>query len=514
VNAPRTGAIIVLVIGAAAGSGACATAANVTIVDMIPKAASWEEWNDSEPSIAVNSRDPRKIAVSAFTPSLVARLPHAKTLGDLITTVPTAPLFISIDNGISWALADMLPAGGPITRDITVRFSPRTGALFASMLRYDSSLSIARSRNPSSYGIMETLLSFDVHRGDDQPYIEVAPASATSDYLLLSSNVDEIYQPQSAQFYRFLDIGGAALRMTEPTHLDVREERVGDGPSIRAAVASDGKVYEAFFSWRSATKVPGADVSNVRADLVVLRDDLLGGEDPPFARLVEPSDHRRGIWAATNIPIAFKDVLGNQRIGSSLSIAVDPNHSDRVFVAWSDGDAKAYHLHVKRSDSAGEHWLALALPAVVRGTNPSIAVNASGVVALLFQHFTDARTWESRVLLSHDGTFANPTEIVLSNARALDSVDVPLLGDYDQIQAVGNDFYGVFAANNEPVCANFPLGATYRRYADFGAHRLYDRNSVGRQTVGPSVDPFFFHITNVMETGIDTSSVRCASPKS
>jgi hypothetical protein len=514
VNRLRTTSTIAFLVFLALGCVRGAFAANVSIVNTIPRTASWDEWNDSEPSVAVNPRDPRQIAVSAFTPSLVARLPHAKTLGELKAAITTAPLFFSIDSGATWVLADMLPAGGPITRDITLRFSPQSGALFAAMLRYsDSSLAIVRSRSPKSFGVMETILALDFHRGDDQPYLEVAGASATSDHVLFSSNVVNIYQPQSAKFYRGLDFGGAHMPDPEPTNLDDREGRKGDGPSIRTAVAADGRVYEAFFSWRSAEPVPDSDVIKVRADLVVLRDDRLGADQPPFARLVEPSDRQRGVLVVPDIAIAFEDVLGNQRIGSSLSIAVDPVRSDRVYVAWSDGDAKSYRLHLKRSDSGGQSWSTVALPGVIRGTNPSVAVNGAGAVALLYQHFVESGAWESRVLVSPDGSFVSPTSILLSSAPPLTSVDVPLLGDYDQIQAVGNDFYGVFAANNIPVCRNFPRGVVYRRYADFDAHELYDGNSAPRHTVEPSVDPFFFHITNAGEAGIDASPGRCISPK-
>jgi len=37
---------------------------------------------------------------------------------------------------------------------------------------------------------------------------------------------------------------------------------------------------------------------------------------------------------------------------------------------------------------------------------------------------------------------------------------LPYLGDYDYLLAVGNEFRGVFSANNTPDHANFPQGVT------------------------------------------------------
>jgi hypothetical protein len=59
--------------------------------------------------------------------------------------------------------------------------------------------------------------------------------------------------------------------------------------------------------------------------------------------------------------------------------------------------------------------------------------------------------------------------------------------------AVGNDFFGIFCANNTPDKANFPQGVVYQRNADFTTHRLLDLNNT--TTVDVSIDPFFFKVT-------------------
>src|SRR5258705_361868 len=87
-------------------------AQNPIIVNMIPKALSFETNQDSEPTIAVNPANPLQIAASAFTPD-----PGGGNL---------APIYVSTDGGNTWVLNSIVPsdaASGSATADITVAFS-------------------------------------------------------------------------------------------------------------------------------------------------------------------------------------------------------------------------------------------------------------------------------------------------------------------------------------------------------------------------------------------------------
>ena len=68
----------------------------------------------------------------------------------------------------------------------------------------------------------------------------------------------------------------------------------------------------------------------------------------------------------------------------------------------------------------------------------------------------------------------------------------PYIGDYADLQAVGEAFYGIFSAHNVPDLANFPHGVHYQRKADFGTHQLLAVNGI--TPVANSIDPFFFHV--------------------
>jgi len=76
---------------------------------------------------------------------------------------------------------------------------------------------------------------------------------------------------------------------------------------------------------------------------------------------------------------------------------------------------------------------------------------------------------------SHDG-FATVQDLILANVPADTPAQqfLPYLGDYDYLLAVGNEFRGVFCANNSPDLANFPQGVAYQRAADFRTKALTD----------------------------------------
>jgi hypothetical protein len=58
--------------------------------------------------------------------------------------------------------------------------------------------------------------------------------------------------------------------------------------------------------------------------------------------------------------------------------------------------------------------------------------------------------------------------------------------------ALGDDFFGIFSANNTPDQNNFPSGVTYQRNTDFDNQTLAD---VFGNPVAVSIDPFFFKVT-------------------
>jgi hypothetical protein len=228
-----------------------------------------------------------------------------------------------------------------------------------------------------------------------------------------------------------------------------------------------------------------------------VRDDRDGTAADPFGDLVDTSDGLAGRLVARNRQIVWNAQLGNQRTGGDIALAVDPNDSSVVYLAWADQQPDTgYTLHVRRSTDRGITWSPNDLRTIGQATNPGLAINSQGRVAFLHQRVTGSgasRRWVTTVERSNDGI--NWSSLILATVPATFPPPrfQPYIGDYAGLAAMGRDFYGIFSANNSPDLARFPNGVIYQRNADFTIRRLLDTD--GTTPVAVSIDPFFFKIT-------------------
>jgi hypothetical protein len=450
---------------------------HVKVVNMTPHALSGEDNMDSEPSIAVNPSNPLEMAASAFTPD-----PMSSGSG---------PLYISTDGGDTWSLNVILP-GGNLTNDITLRFASHSNTLYAGILRAGTmDLNVLRKTNFIAPGLMTVLLN---KTDDDQPYIE-ATTEAGTDRVFLGEN-DWNHTPHSST----VDVSLHAAPPPPSNFSDARLEQrptIGeDAPSTRPAIHRSGTIYAAYLAWRSI----GSGVCNT--DVVVARDDHWASGPSRFMDLLDPGDSLPGMRVAQGVPIPWLGtLLGHQRIGSSLSIAVDPRDHRTVYLAWADGnDATHYTIHVRRSTDSGATW-SNDVRAVVQATNPQLAINEDGDVAFLYQRLHNAGSgnrWQTHVeITEREHTFSTFDDVVLADIPDDNGTGPTLnptnpLGDYAGLIAVGRTFYGVFCGNNTPDPGNFPCGVRYQRNHDFTTHQLFDVS--GLNPVIASYDPFFFSV--------------------
>src|SRR6266513_3056917 len=183
----------------------------------------------------------------------------------------------------------------------------------------------------------------------DQPFVRTS-AVGNADRVYIGLNDSDAADGRTATVEVSLD-GGTTYTSRR---IETRNTAGQNGPSIRPAVAQDHTVYVAYFGWRSNA---GA---NVTSDVVVVRDDSGATGATPFRDLVDPSDHLPGRLVATHVTIPWSNAptLGQERIGSTLSIAVDALHSDNVYLAWADraGTGDIYTAHVRRSTDRGATW--------------------------------------------------------------------------------------------------------------------------------------------------------------
>jgi hypothetical protein len=340
----------------------------------------------------------------------------------------------------------------------------------------------------------------------DQPFAQAATvtdgAGSTDEHLYVGSN-DFAAKPKTATIDVSFDAGAA-----EPAFRSIRIEHRStatagqDGPQVRTAIHSDGTIYAAFYGWRSQTGDWQANTLQVTADVVVVRDDNWGKSNPPFEDLKDPGDRLVGLRVAQAGQFAFNSTglatNGQQRLGGTLSIAVDPraSNSATVYLAWgTDEQATGFTIHVRKSTDRGATW-SPDLLTLTRSTNAALALNSDGVVALLYQQLSGAgsqQRWETHLRRSTDGI--NWSDVILANTpsnlppKQFD----PYLGDYDHLLAVGKNFYGIFSANNTPDRANFPNGVIYQRNANFDTRDLLDLDNTTQ--VQTSIDPFFFKVS-------------------
>jgi hypothetical protein len=409
---------------------------------------------------------------------------------------------VSTDGGLSWALHSIVP-GGSITHDISVAFAGRGGALYAGTLNASNNhLNILRAKSAVSATPMTLLVD---RNHEDQPWLTAATAGggAGSDRVYVGHN-DLAAQPRTASVEISQSARSAAAPAGFATYVVEQRGTLGqDGPPIRSAVHADGTVYAAFQRWVSEV-ARSSTFLDLRADIVVTRDDAWAAGAHPFSALNDPGDGGTGMRVGRNRFIRFTGSvgpLGQERIGSDLAIAVDPANSAQVWVAWCDRvggpTGTDWTLHVRRSSDRGQTWSADART-VKNAKNPALAVNGHGLLGFMYQRLElppPGSRWVTRLELTADA-WATPAQTFVLHAALASAPPrqfFPYLGDYIRLLAVGDDFYGVFSGANRPDHANFPNGVSYQRNANWTTQTLLGAD--GSSGVPESIDPFFIHYT-------------------
>jgi hypothetical protein len=476
----------------AASSSPINVDADIHVIDMIPQPNSGETNQDSEPNISVNRNNIKQVVGSAFTPGPFDQ-------DSTFCPARLSPIYVSMDSGDTWSLNCIVPTS-PSTFDITLAQGHLSGNLYAGILLNNSSqMQILRAASPYSQSAMAPLLTRSPY---DQPYIEAALISGAETIFVGENNccgVPPTARGKSANIDASYNPNAQAVAFTQ-TRIEKRDTTGADLASIRVAVhESDGVVYGLFFSASDISDDGETFLNNV----VLVRDDHGGVGANRFENLVDPSDQKPGKIVALKVPMP-SDKLGQQRLMSQshASIAVDPRNvaGYPLYVAWGDSSPSGRStIHIKQSNDKGVNWF--DRQTIANATNPALAVNEDGIVALLFQEFDEAEEWETHLWISADG-FGTKQDFVLSKWKD-NSISLqfdPFIGDYIHLSAVGKSFFGVFSASNEPNYKNFPFTETfgrdhlsYQRDADFDRNILEDKaNNVNNVPV--SIDPFFVRI--------------------
>jgi hypothetical protein len=449
----------------------------VLVVNIIPATWSDDINQDSEPGLSINPANPSEMVATAFTLDNPAGEPMVG---------PLAPTFYSNDGGQTWTLSKIVPSSVSSswpTGDITIRYGGLSGVLYAGILTPSTDLNILRSPD-----IMTPMTKLLYHSGD-QPYTQ-----ATTVLHGGGRGNDRVYVPFNDSAYPGLIFSLDAATAPAPAGFDQNYVNLNARPGtcgipVRVAIHASGVIYGAFYHG-----------SSQKSKVVVVCDDNWGKGNPPFAALTDPGDMMAGKIVAKDFPISG-GVMGQQRVEGSMSIAVDPNDSERVYIAYATATSAAdYTLHVACTSDGGGTWLS-DVRVVPTATNPGLAINTLGQVGFLYQQLVPSgggSNWVTRFERSSDDFTSPPETFVLANTPSETPIDMlsgVYLGDYLHLQAIGKDFCGIFCANNTPDVNNFPSGVIYQRNHHFPSKKL--RGIDGKTEIPPSIDPFFFQVEAV-----------------
>jgi len=490
--------------------------AGITVVNTIPQDLSNESDQNSEPNIAVNPNDTSKLVVSAFR----------------FSTPAGSPYFVSSGlNSVLWSsAATQKIAHGDTTLDWS-----RGGTFYTTVLTNNGATIDVRKSNNKANGVAFTPIPGSAYTPGggnipDQPWIVVDNVAPLLDHIYVGFN-DLSKTPQSASVHYSLD-SGASWNATNggiPLVIDRINHGAApgflqDGPPVRLDYARNGtRVYAAFVAWMGFAVKPLNKDQN--AQIIVVRDNL-GGSNNFMDLNGGIGVNIFGGATTVRIPMSLDGIgtgtsLGQERLGSDLSIAVDPTNSDRVYVAYADVPigGTVPQVHIMFTLDGGLTW---SLPRSVEMNTalPAVAVAQNGKIGLLYTALTGGRfpkleTHFSQItqndILDPNNFETLRTNEVLSSFRNNDprSQFDPYIGDYQDVEAIGNDFYGTFSASNRPDPANFPAAAAviYQRNVRFGANVFgpagpfdvkvegvgtLDDDTPANGSPGVSIDPFFF----------------------
>ena len=469
------------------------------IVDIIPVTMSGESSQDVGCSIAVNPNNSNEIVITTLT---------ADPNGG-----PNAPVFVSTDGGNTWSVKTIVPGDGPTgTFGMTVKYGQTSNELYAANVDGASQMSILRTTNPAGGALMTTL---DSDGGAMPPYVAAMTVPSGPDAgknrLYVGFNQLGLSGPfatgLTTTIRQTMDALNAAPAFTSIL-LDRRPKTPGalqdltppsNGPQVRPAVHKDGTVYSLFYSWKTwaDTGQNPVVVAFVTSDVVIVRDDSWGQSADPYGSLIDSGDGVAGQRIATNVPLKWHGTLGYERVGGDLSIAVDPANSSIVYVAWQQyqagggGQPDIYWLQIRRSTDRGQTWSSTGLSPISNAKSPGLAINDKGQVGLIYRQLTGTvgnQRWETHLAFS-EGAAVQWSDTTLAAVLATTLTPFyPFIGDYTNLMAVGDNFYGVFCAFNNPETQYWPQGVTFLRNHNYNS--LFGTDDLS--PISPSIDPFFF----------------------
>jgi hypothetical protein len=449
------------------------------VVDIIPHDDSIEANQNSEPSIAVNPVNPMQMLAGSF--------------GKLTSGLNPNPFFLSTDGGTTWTSFGTLDDD-----DKSIAWKTDGSAILVTPLVGNPIDTYSVTVTDSGFGA--PINHYVGSNDNDQPWVRTGP----------SNHVYVAFNDLGASGGKTASVNVSSTGGTSYTTVTL--DRIGgsapgaaqDDPAVRLAV-NGSRVYAVFDRW-TATVENDANGQRYTSQLVVVRSDN-GGADG-FTAI---GGGGNGVTAAANHTGVFADAqntpltIGQEQIaGGDLAIAVDPNNTDHVVVAYTNAPgangAGVVQLVVTESFDGGVDWTQkVSTPSASRSGQPGIAILANGAIGLLYNNYDPATDQLSQHLLTTTDDFTTTNDVTLateSNSISAALFD-PYQGDFFDLGGLGNTFYGIFSASNADDGTNALFANTTfdRRFVGTPGTSSFRLTDASGNAVPFSIDPFFFAFT-------------------
>jgi PEP-CTERM motif len=435
-------------------------------VDVIPFADSAEAAQNSEPSLAVNPLVRSQMIAGAFG----SGTPYWQT-NNIGATWSDFDNLSSVDKSIAWQ------RDGAAALTTTLTFTGVGG---------NTQISTFQS-SAANFGAPVNV--FNPGLGLDQPWIRTGPGGQT--YVTYNQCCPATNTGKSASIIVSSTNGSS---YAAPIVLENVVPPGGqDAPSVRSAV-NGSTVYAAFTRWGAGTNVTGGSI--FPGSQVVVAKSINSGVS--FAAGVIAAATTGYFSTTNNTPLT----LGAERTGSDIAIAVDPNNTNHVVVAYGDVPGTGQLLlHVVESTDGGASWtLKFTTSSSVRSALPGLTILDDGQIALLYGSYDPATDKLSQHLAATSDDFATITDTLLgtenndTSGGPASQFD-PYLGDFFDLTSVGNTFYGIFSASNadDGTLASYLFDDIFQRaFTGTPGMAGFQLTDLSGNPISFSIDPIFF----------------------
>ncbi len=407
-----------------------------------------------EPSIAIDPADPTKIAITRFT----------------FPWNGNADFLYSADGGITWTEEATIPvppgiggtSGCPCDQNLDYG---RDGRLYGTFLTFSPTTVVTGSTTDPTKAASwlwngnPAQLTTGTRTNVDQPWLLVNrdPTTAGQDDVYVA--YDDFGGSPDARVA--VSYGASPVNITADNKAGT-ESPNATNPGLRLAIdPRNGTVYALYEQSSGATQPKSVTYKLNRSTDGGATWTLNGSTDGLTVDSVK-SDQAPG----------FKFGGVNALLGGVDHAAVDPTNGD-VYVVYGQDVSGGNQIKIRRLQDNGAGGLNVgAATNVSTSTNaalPSIAVLTDGTIGVLYDTFdgTDSNgfpLFSAHLARStdHGATFNDVVlEAFASPAKDNGNARQRVLGDFQQMKAVGAAFYGVFSGNrngfNSPTSTIDPI---------------------------------------------------------